>query len=322
MTKRGFLSICILFVLAPYWVFAQKEAVFNPGIFLQRIQQMKDDTNKINAYIDRPWLSNFQHMEEFYAPMIALSQKLNWTKGIIKIDFLLADYNNRINTVEGGQAMNHAYRLAVKYGYKQLQYKVLLKLADIDAKKGRYNAAKSKLDSCINYFEKTGATDDLGYAGFNYLEFFRWYGHSSILEKQAVTLWQNKLTQYSSRHNKAYTLAALEALSQYYSNKSDYVNELRYQQQWLAFFQPNDTSAVHGNLLYNIGDTYQMMGNYAKALEYYKKLSLLKTHSIAGDPFDLPVEMSIADIYSTLEDYPSAIKYRFTALKKQSRITI
>lgn len=104
-----------------------------------------------------------------------------------------------------------------------------------------------------------------------------------------------------------------------HSDKSDYLNAIKYFQESFGYAKQNEDSIMISKLYHNIGAAYYHMSNYIKALEYYEKSLIIKKKLKLKLGIALTIG-NMGNIYMRQSDYPKALEYFQESLRIMKEI--
>jgi two-component system NtrC family sensor kinase len=129
--------------------------------------------------------------------------------------------------------------------------------------------------------------------------------------------WGLKALHTAQQNNAAESLAdILGNLANIYNSLGDTTTALAYYQQALEANKKIGNISMQANLLNNKGEIYRLSGKYLEALKAYEAAA-----AITDDSYIIELtESNKADVYDRMGDYATAKKYAFSALSRNKKI--
>ncbi len=125
--------------------------------------------------------------------------------------------------------------------------------------------------------------------------------------------YQQALDIHKQVGNKASVGTTLNNIGEVYNSLGEYPKALDYYQQALAIHKQVGNKLMEGTTLHNIGLVYENLGEYTLSLDYYQKSLAIKKQ--IGDKVGEGTTLnSIGEVYNNLGEYPKALDYYQQAL--------
>lgn len=323
---------------------------------LNVVARMKPDTSKANTLheISRAYLFDLHdhaNMQKYADLELALSQKINYEKGIAYALLNKGIYYWSVG--EYNTALYHykkSLKLMINSGIKRGESSCYLNIGQVYVDQGNYKDGAEYLLKGTELKKQLGDTRGVstGYNNLgnvyqyqaNYKEALKYHLMSLKIKEELkdnvgismsynniglVFSSQGKLDEALTYYKKAAVIQesmndiaglgnVYDNIGIIYNNKKNYSEGLKYHLKSLKVRLAVDDKQGIGSSYSNIGDTYKFMGKYDQALPY--SIKALKTLTQIGEKKGIAnAYLSLGGIYEMRKDYTNALINYEEALK-------
>lgn len=230
---------------------------------------IQDDTIKVSYIIgiaSETEGNNLEKSFEYSKKALAISEKINFKKGIAQANRLIGKYYNRkLDLSKSLEYFNTALKISDEIDDKLIQSRILIDIGMCYYLKEAYSTALEYNFKAIKLLDSMRTRNTIASCYSNIAQIY-----FKLNDDKALEFMQKALDIYTSLNDSAAIERSLSSIGNLYFSKNKNKEALDYLSRYLNIVIKNNDRINMAKTYCNIGNVYENLKQYKNALEYFK----------------------------------------------------